>query len=233
MMAAHLVSRFVDMLMLTQLCGFGAGQNTLTTIVQQASATSTAATINCPADIIAGDLLVMLDRASNNAFGGVPASVTPSGFTSIGNISVSASGITGIRQTFWYKLAVGTEASSTLTGMDGTATDKKALLVFRGNVPATTLTLVSVGGEATDGNPTAQNVTAGTGVPPLVVLGGYGSQSAVSPRTFSTTKDGEINPDTLLYLAWKIYNSAPADSSIDMDDEGTGNTLQSCYIQMA
>jgi hypothetical protein len=206
-------------------------QSTLSTITAALSATSTASTITFPGGIIAGDLIVLLDVASTA--GSPPSAVTPSGFTQIGS---SITG-TSTRQTLWLKLAAGTETGN-LTGMNGT-TNRKAMYVFRGNVAATAVNSGSVGGQMTAGNPTAQNVTASSGTPPLVVIGAYsvfGSSATVNPRTMSPAKDGEIEAGGAgadAWLAYKIYNSSPSDVSVDMDDEFSDNGLQSCYITMA
>jgi len=91
--------------------------------------------------------------------------------------------------------------------------------------------------EFTSGNPAAQTVNASGGAPPLIVLGCYvAAINAVNPRTFNPAKDGEIQATAVdgpedLWLAYKIYNSSPADVAIDMDDEGLFNALVSCYIQ--
>lgn len=206
----------------------------LSTITQVLSSTSSASTIAFPVGIVAGDLIVMLDRAGSASFDSVvPASVTPTGFTQIDTRTVvSGAAFRAFRQTLWYKKAVGTETGN-LTGMNANI-NLKAMLVFRGNIAATTITVGSatgVGGIDTD--PGDASVTASGGTPPLVVIGAYGSTGAISPTTFSTTKDGEVNPSTLLYLAWKIYNSSPANTTVGMDDEGNANTLNGCYIQMA
>lgn len=222
------------MLLMTQLCGFMAG-GALTAITQVLSATSTATTITAPSGIQAGDLIVLLDRAEGDPFGGVPASAVPTDFNTITDVNMTTASVEGIRTILSYKLANGTEGSSSLTGMAGTGRVDKALLVFRGDKAASTITVASANGQATNGNPTAQNVTASSGIAPLVVIGGYTSEDTipgVSPRTMSPAKDGEVNPNTSLYLAWKIYNSSPADVSVDMDDEDE-NSLVSCYIQMS
>jgi hypothetical protein len=119
-------------------------------------------------------------------------------------------------------------------------TNRKVLLVFRPNVPATAYTPQDAAGEVNDGNPSAQTVNASGGLAPLVVFGAYserGSGGGVNPRTFtvggSAAKDGEVNSTSFCYLAWKIYNSSPADVVVDMDDEGAGNGLQSFYIEAA
>jgi hypothetical protein len=195
-----------------------------------ASATSTAATINFPASIIAGDLIVLLDFAADAA--SIPTEVVPTNFTQIG----TSLALANRRQVASYKLALGTE-SGALTGMDGNASDQKAMYVFRLNNIATSLTVSTPNAQAAATDPTAQNVAASGGVAPLVVFGCYScAAGAVDPRTFTVggvgAKDGEINASTLAYLAYKIYNTSPADVSVDMADEGT-NYLKSFYIEMA
>jgi hypothetical protein len=225
------------MLMVNQLCGFGAGgREALTSIVQQASATSTAQTVNAPADIQAGDLLVLADLGT--AILSTPATVEPPGFNTIINTSGAPAG-TGARQIFSYKIADGSEGSTTITGMNGGSSNNKVLLVFRGNVPIVTATPNTFAGQVSALNPSAQNVAASGGTPPLVIFGIYGvdNSASVNPRTFtvagSPAKDGEVgNSSSDLFVAWKIYLTAPADASIDMDDEGNANVLQSGYIAL-
>lgn len=225
------------MLLVNQLNGFnvggGAGPTTLT---QVASATANAASVTGPADIQAGDLLVLYDVAYTGAPGN-PTTAVPSGFTVINNSTGLAADTRLISS---YKIADGSEASASLTGMDGADSESKMLYVFRGNVPITSVSALDVAQQGTSGNPTAQVVNASGGTPPLIVFGCYSTFDAiVSPRTFSTTKDGEINANPAgsanfdNWLAYKIYNTSPADSSIDMDDEGAENYLSSFYIACA
>lgn len=196
-------------------------------ILAVTSATSTAATIAVPSSVMAGDLLVLMDRAENSLGGGLPATVVPTGFTSAINTPQFDE-----RQIISAKLADGSDAGSTLTGMDGTSADAKLLLVFRRFPAATSISIQDPAGQATDGNPTAQTINASGGNAPLVALAGYSSYGAVSPRTMTPAKQSEISISTRYFLAWKIYDSSPADVSADMDDEGLGNFLQSLYIEM-
>jgi hypothetical protein len=220
------------MLMVTQLCGFGAG-GVLTTITLFASATSTSNVIAFPANILAGDLIVLLDRAENQFIGTIPSDVTPTGFTRIGSsLSLLTSGTSGTRSNLWYKLAAGTETGN-LTGMDGSTFDDKCMYVFRGDVPAKTITVGDAEGTIVDTDPGDLTCSASAGIAPLIMIGAYGSSGTVDPRGFSTTKDGEITASVHGYLAYKIYNSSPADTVISMDDEGSRNNLHSCYLQMA
>lgn len=212
---------------LTRAHGFNANRN-LRHIGFFASAVATDGdpTVTAPAGILRGDLIVLLDRVSQT---GLPTAVVPSGFTQIRSDNDGSS----VRMIPSYKIALGTEGGTSITGMAaGSFEDGKALAVFRGNVPISGVSIASSAGQITNGNPTSQNVTAASGVSPLIVIGGYASNAAVNPRTFTPAKDGEINPDTLLYLAYKIYNADPADTAIDMDDEGSGNGLQSFYLKL-
>jgi hypothetical protein len=202
----------------------------LTALSQVLSATSTGETIDAPAGIVAGDLLVLLDKAQSD--GTTPTAVLPTGFTSIHD-----DGLSTIRQKASYKLADGSEASASITGMVGNFGNAKILLVFRGNNAAQSLTLAGAAGEATAGDPSAQVVGASGGTAPLIVLGFYGAPGGlagldIDTRSFTPAKDDEVNSTTRLYAAWKIYDSSPADVTVDMGDfADTGaNVLQSCYI---
>lgn len=198
----------------------------VTSLAVQSSNTSSAQTITGPADIAAGDLLVLYDMAVDSP---APSAVVPTDFTIVTNVSDSI-----LRGIISYKIADGSEASASLTGMNGATQNRKALYVFRGDVAINTVSPQSVNQPApTGGDPTAQSVTAGSGAVPLVVIAGYGSSGIIDPRTFSTTKDGEINPNTNMYLAYKIYNSSPANTTIDMADEGVSNNLHSFYLEVA
>lgn len=202
------------------------GAAAVTSLALEDSALSTGATITGPASIQAGDLLILKDRPSQT--GSVPSTAVPSGFSIISNIDNG----TTTRVILSYKIADGSEASATLTGMSSANTSRKELLVFRANSPITAVNVQSVNGEFTTGDPSPQTVTASGGELPLVVIGSYATASAIpDPRGMSPDKDGEINSGNQSYTAWKIYNESPADVTVDMDDEGTTNILQSCYIE--
>ncbi len=205
----------------------------LTSITQVGSATSTGETIVAPADIRPGDLIVLADFAVNNSTA-ANAGVLPSGFTEIGSTLLIAAGTNGMHLYTSYKRANGTEDSAVLTGILGGSTSAKALYLFRGDLAALTVTVGGFTGQASNGDITLQTVTASTAVAPLIVFGVYANYiAAVDPRTMSPAKDAEVNPNTRLYLAYKIFNDSPVNVSVDMDDEGDGNAVQSFYIQMA
>ena len=197
-----------------------------------ASSTSSGSdTITAPASINAGDLLLLVDSCFFEQGGGVPT-----GFTSITS-AIS----TFVDTLVSYKIADGTEDSSSITGQLGYISYEqvKLMLQFRGSPAISSVTPQDIATQITDGNPTSQTCNAGSGQAPLIVIGSYGSNAPVDPRTFSTTADGEISDSDFHaygmsnYLKYKIYNSSPADTTIDMDDEGIENNLISFYLELA
>ena len=200
----------------------------LTDITLRSSATATGTTIVAPSDIQAGDLLVLSDLAFNST-SAVPTAVTPSGFTNRASQTIGSFS----RHMVHTKKADGSEAGATITGMAGTAFCRKQLTVHKGNIPAATITISTVNAVVQSTNPTAQNVAASGGTPPLVVIGAYACDASVNPRTMSPAKDGEITAGNEAYQAWKIQNTSPVDVSVDMDDEGGVNYLVSFYAEMA
>lgn len=192
-------------------------------------ATDTDSTVVVPNGVLLGDLLI------HKGFGQAassPAAVVPGGFTQIVTDEVDF-GANALRILISYKIADGTESGTTLTGVSGAALTASELLVFRGNVPISGVTASTPNSQIVSANPSAQNVAASGGVPPLIVIGSYACRTtfSVDPRTMSPSKDGEISASTQSYLAWKIYNSSPADVSVDMDNEGI-NSLQSFFLEL-
>ncbi len=159
------------------------------------SATSNflSSTIDVPATVVAGDLLVLYDMGASNVVT-APTDVTPTGFTQIGTVTDTGGGVRGYRCNLSYKLAVGGEASSTLTGLNS-STEHKVLFVFRGSRVITAVSVSDYEGFAGTGTPTAQVVAASAGTKPLVVIAGYSdadnSGGSVGTRGMIPAKDAE------------------------------------------
>ena len=196
------------------------------TIAFQTSAHSVASTVTWPT-IAAGDLAVLLDRAVNSS--GVPSNVVPTGFTQAGSPLAYSGGI--IRTNLNYKILDGSESGS-LTGMDGSFNEFKILTIFRPNRTINSVTIAGAALQWTDGNPAAQVCSANGQATPLLLFGAATSQgtsaafSTASPSFDSTitTSDGRG------IKGYKVYNSSPADHTIDMNDLGGNNVLSSWYM---
>lgn len=209
----------------------GASAGGVTTLSHQANVISSANTITGPSSIQSGDLLILWDTAQNSVTP-IPTDTVPTGFTRSFTIGISTPAF--LRYTASYKIADGTEADATLTGISGTAGAVKAMYVFRGNVPIKTTSASVADNQSTAGDPASQTASASGANTPLVVIGCYESSGTIDPRTFTPAKDGEIsNPSNDHYLAYKIYNDSPANVTIDMDDEGIINALGSFFIPVS
>ncbi len=190
-------------------------------------------TITAPADIQAGDLLVLLNLTGDV---GIPVTAVPAGFTSISNVS-----LTSRREILSYKLATGSEGNSVLSGMtSGAGLDSLYILfVFRGNVAATTATPLDAAGEMTVDTPSNQVVSAASSVTPLVVIGGFSAAgTSIGTVGFSPSQDAFTSVSSTpgagnIQMGYKIYNSSPADTTMSKDDSGNRNAILSCYIEMA
>ncbi len=201
----------------------------ITSLVYVDHTTSTGADITAPASIIAGDLLVLVQRGRNAT--GTPAGVVPGDFTEVGTGPDGGTSHASIA----YKIADGTESSGVFTGIDGDANDSKFMWQYRANAPIISLSVSTlINGGVTSANPGPQTLTAsgGTGI----VLGitsfftnnGLGN---VDPRTTSITPDHEATDGGgAAYSHDYIQESSPQDYTWDMDDEGNNNLLMGCYF---
>lgn len=211
------------MLKATQLIGFGARSAPVLSLAffdYLGHESDGIANLSLPAGAQAGDLAV----ASVQTFGG--SLVTPSGWTLLySNTSVrEARGA--------CKILDGTETTANFNSGSTTFTDG-GVAIFR---PSRVLASLSAAGwqsQGTSANPTAQTVTSGSGIAPLVVIG-FAHTAAGSVTGFSTQSpafDDVLSNNPEFFLGYKIYNSNPVNHSVDMDDGGSNNVLASGYIQ--
>lgn len=216
------------MLVATQLAGFAAGNLGFSQFTFRASASVRSNQITIPSGAKAGDFAMLFDRAANT-FGSAPSSVTPSGWSTIsGMANVQDGGVIHVRYRVCRKILTASDPGTAITGMNGDTEDKH-MLVFGANVSSATVADTDVEGVTAD--PSAQTVTAASGTPPLIVFGVAAIYSGTSP-TFSTASPSfdDTVSTTAMVTGYKIYNSSPADHTVDMNDLGNGNYLATCYV---
>jgi len=191
------------------------------------SVISTAATIVLPDNVQEGDLLVLAQKSNGTPVG---SDVTPTGWTDVG-ATVSLLQGTTQRVSHKYKIAEGGDAGATVTGMSGT-NDYKDFFLFRPTKGITTVTPASLDGFIGTTDPAAQVVTSSSGTVALAVFASYmSSTSSHSGISFSPTEDGSVaNGDLDFYF--KIYNSSPADVTVDLGLGGVVMALASFYLEI-
>lgn len=188
-------------------------------------------TVTIPASAAVGDLAILVNAARGAS---APALVTPAGWTNLVNMADAAQRITA-----HYKVLASGEPGSVLTGMDGSFAETLQILIFRPNAPINTVTPSTFSSQVTGADPTLQTVSASGQTVPLLVLGCLTDQEITAPAfsTASPAFDAEIaeagsGSAIAIRTGYKIYNSSPADHSVDMADEGSGNGLWSGYLKL-
>jgi hypothetical protein len=208
------------------------------TISFRASATATSGDVVGPSSIVAGDILVLFNLAAS---GSTPTAAVPSGFTQLNTVAGTAFLSESCRAVISAKRATGAEASASLSGAmaAGSYGSSKILLVFEADAASITTSTFAGQCSSDGGDPSSQSILASGGNSPLIAVAAYGrfSNVAIASRDFSPAKDGEVQVgggggQFDLWLAYKIYNSSPADVSVDLASDGQfgASLLQSGWI---
>jgi hypothetical protein len=214
--------------------GFSTGGAGPTSLSFVGSTLSNSSSILVHASAVEGDLAVLFD-VSWNSSSGPPTEVVPSTWTLCTPSTTQDSASNDTRTVISYKVLGAAPGGTSVTGMDAIS-DNKIMFVFHPDAAISTVTLGSWASENTANNPASQTVTASGQATPLLVLGltyevaGASSFSTASPAFDSAvleTGQGDM------YAAYKIYNSAPANHTIDQIDEGNANVLASGYLRVS
>jgi hypothetical protein len=195
--------------------------------LRSASSTGGDDYVIAPSDIQPGDLLVLYIRVQADE--SAPAGVASPGFTTLGFQSWPASGSDRASQTLRYKIANGSEAGASIPAGSASQSSTKYLLVF--DARATSVTPSTFNTSAGNLNPAPQTVSSSASTGPTLVLAGYGSTGVIDPVGMIPAKDGEYGAGTRR-VAWKFFQTSPVNVTVDMDDEGNRNFLQSGYLQI-
>lgn len=185
--------------------------------------------ITIPVTAAAGDYAILFDFARNSS--PVPAEVVPAGWTKIITETQDA-GSNDTRILVSHKTLASGDPGSLISGMSGTH-EAKIILVFK--QPATPAASLWQA-ECTPTNPTQQNVAASGVSAPLIVFGcGAGNtSSAVSFSTASPAFDATVSvasgASPGMTVGYKIYEAAPQNHSIDINDLGDANALASGVV---
>ena len=185
------------------------------------SAVSSGASITIPAAALENDIAFLADGSQLG-----DDDLIPSGFTALANDT--SEGTTRLRTS--YRVLGSSPGGTSVTGMDGSFSDQKVMLIFRPSLVASSIAVPTWGSQATTGNPSPQTVSAAGQTEPLVVIGvaftsGTPAFSTASPAFTATITQG------LMIVGYKVYNTPPVDHTIDMNDLGSRNVLQSGYIR--
>lgn len=185
---------------------------------------ATSSTITLPAGSATGDLAILFELV-----GGSAALGSPAGWTN----AVTETTQANYHGRIAYRVLQSGDTGVT-TGSTGSEFTT-ALFIYRPSRAIAAVTPSTFNKQGTTSNPTLQTVSASSGTPPLVVcaLGGANSFFVFSTASPAFDYDLTATPlNTTARAAVKLYNSAPSDHSVDMNDEGA-NVLASGYLAVS
>ena len=181
--------------------------------------------------LLAGDLGIWIDIDKR---GSLFSTVVPTGFTPFYDVTA----VLGTEQfgvVLAYKILVTGDISSSKTGISGTGNTAKLCAIFR---PSSSLSAVipqnPINFQFTANNPPAQNILAAAQTPPLINFGVVYEDDGCNFTTVSPSFDGVVSSGAVnrIRFGYKIYNTAPANQSVDSQDYGD-NFLASGYIRVS
>lgn len=196
-----------------------------------------AASITIPTTAQAGDLAIVFDRATRlSGLGELTPFPPPTGWTQV--ISDPGLNNDAAIQAYAKILEAGDPGTAITPGDHGSHAQLKTMLVFRQAGGFASFTVRSPQAWEGGGDPPAQTIPASAGVPPLIVLASYGSANDPASASFVPTADGEIlnghDATTIEQRTrYRVYESAPADTTVDMANDGARNSLMSLYLEVA
>lgn len=185
--------------------------------------------MNLMANINAGDLLVFLELNRDND-PGTPAAAYPTGWTAIGTQLMAINNYARICAS--YKVAIGNEDSTQITGMSEDQFWNGIVLQYRANKPLVSLSASTPVQTSSGVDPAQQTIAAASGIAPVIGFCNYYTYNdSIYTRSMSLTADHEIQAGgSVWYLKDLIQNTNPQNYTFDMPDSGSDNALFGFYL---
>lgn len=198
------------------------------------NSTSTTSTITVPATAQAGDIAYLVDM-SYNASTTAPTTVTPTGWTAM-NSSVNQTTTPACRGNTWYKILSSGDVGATVTGMSGTSSTQKMIMIYRPSLTPNASTYNGGSQQATAAVPTNQtlSLTNWGGYQPWGVgFAIYSSSGTITTRGSTVTASRELNVGTTLYVKTFEWTDGTQpftlDSTISMADYGSNMLMSGTF----
>lgn len=199
-------------------------------LVFRASANAATESITIPATARENDLAILIDLATDSTV----TAVIPTNWTEVASMADDIGGIGQSKIRVSTKILTSSDPNTSVTGMNGSGGFMaKVMLVFGKVIGSRTFNDVANSTFGTS-NPAAQTCNASGGTAPLIVLGIAADAHSPYAAAFSTASpafDATVASGSYLVVGYKIYNESPQDHTIDMDDLGDLNLLESAYIE--
>jgi hypothetical protein len=196
-------------------------------------------TIAMPTGAQAGDIVFVIDRlAATGSLTNFRTPLTSNGLSFTESETTSGgSGSSFMGCRISSRVLSSSNFSGTITNLinnTATANHRAMAVAFRPSSAITSTTYTTTGGQHTTGNPSVQTVTVSSEPTAALAMAIYTSTFAVSPRTSSITMNELVDSGvTTFYAKYKLYadGESRTNFTVDMDDEGAANLLQSFYVK--
>lgn len=193
---------------------------------------SNTGSITGPSSVQAGDLAILFDAPSGST---VPSEVVPSGFTVIANLTYDFTSHNG-RHILSYKILASGDITggimNSVTGMTGSTTSRKMIGVWRSTNPISSICILALQEEGVDnGNLTAQVIPSGAATQAALLLAHWRfANGQVSGNLTATGMTLTAGSSTAQYVGYRIYNSSPANQTVDTTITSDTQMLQTLFI---
>jgi hypothetical protein len=216
----------------------GSGAANEITFISVTSQAQHGGSVLMPSDINSGDIILAL--TSSEKEGGAQAAAYGTGFTSlqtlvppqrpIGENSYYARLCTS------YKIAAGTEASTSIGGFMNTTHEDSHVFIYRPNFTPTTVTEQDVTTANTTGNPSSTVINGATSVEAIISYGFFVGSGTPSVTWTGATADASPT-GTLGYFKHAArtngFNAGGGvDITADMNDTGNANGYITSYLEI-
>jgi hypothetical protein len=199
------------------------------TIFYFVSVHSVLGTINLPPDVVDGDYAFLIDRGQTST-ATAPASVTPSGWTSIVSTFVNDAGNVSQRVNVSYKKLVAGDASTTITGMNP-GTTSKTIHIYR-SIDLPNISIGTVNSQTVTTAPTNQTLSMSGSSAPFVgfAIGASTSNIGTTQPASTVTPSRDLTSIATTRIRTKMFEANQSgvtfsNSTISMTDLGTNSLI--------
>ena len=201
-----------------------------------ASATSTSSSVTIPGTAAAGDFCIYLQWAANGTYGAIPASTTPSGYSTDRDVGTSAHDgegyIAPLRAMISRKILVSGDVGSSTTGIGTAAQQSRLVLVFRPSRLIVSVSAVSGDniGTINSTNPATQTIDVSAEAAPCLLVAqaaGYQIASVTLGGTLASDGTPIAGGRAQQKSAYLIQNATPASKTATCSSTTATRILQS------
>lgn len=194
--------------------------------------TSAATSLSLPTGAAVGDIIYVYSMIVNSDSSALPTDPTPTingtALTAGSANTGTPGGAYGVRSKLYRKvLTAGDVTAGQVVSLGSDNIYRHIIVLLRPARAVSAITGIDNSATITAGDPSARSTSnVASQVIPVFIFAFYGTNGSFSSsRTFSPSEDATVSLGAAQAFKYKIYNSSPADVTIDWGDDGDRNVL--------